>query len=296
MEKFKLGWFSTGRDEAARELIKVVLKDIEHEVIPNCDISFVFCSREEGESKESDKFIKLVRERGIPLVCFSSAKFMPEFRKKGLEQEKKGNTRLIEDWRFLYDREVMNRLYEKKHDLIVLAGYMLVAGREMCVRYKMINLHPARPGGPKGSWQEVIRQLILNRAEKTGVMMHLVTPDLDEGPPVTFCVFKIKNGILVDEWKEIENIMREDPDFIKGGVKAVENTSLFKKIREKGLEREFPLISYTIRVFAQGKVKIKAGQVVNSRDKVLTAGYDLTEIIDKKTGGSSEYNEENYSL
>lgn len=288
MEKFKLGWFSTGRDEAARELLKVVLKDIDNKVIQNCNISFVFCSREEGESEESDKFIKLVRERGIPLACFSSVKFMPELREKGLEQEKKGNTRLIEDWRFFYDREVMKRLYNYEHDLVVLAGYMLVTGREMCIRNKMINLHPAKPEGPKGSWQEVIRQLILERATETGVMMHLVTPDLDEGPPVTFCVFKIKNGILVDEWKEIENLMIKDPQFIQREVKAVENTSLFKKIRKKGLKREFPLISYTIKVFAEGKVKIKAGQVVNPREEVLTAGYDLTDMIDKTVGRSSK--------
>ncbi|GAH59253.1 unnamed protein product, partial [marine sediment metagenome] len=42
-------------------------------------------------------------------------------------------------------------------------------------RYNMVNLHPAAPGGPTGTWQEVIWQLIENKAEETGVMMHLVT-------------------------------------------------------------------------------------------------------------------------
>jgi phosphoribosylglycinamide formyltransferase-1 len=46
----------------------------------------------------------------------------------------------------------------------------------------MINLHPAAPGGPTGTWQEVIWQLIEGRAVETGVMMHLVTPELDRGP------------------------------------------------------------------------------------------------------------------
>jgi len=72
-------------------------------------------------------------------------------------------------------------------DLCVLAGYMLIVGPEMCTRFNMINLHPAAPGGPTGTWQDVIWQLIKQRARETGVMMHLVTPELDRGPVVSYC-------------------------------------------------------------------------------------------------------------
>ncbi len=281
MSKFKLGWFSTGRDKAAGDLLEIVLKDIEKGVITGGEVSFVFCSREEGEDLESDEFINYVREKNIPLVCFSSAKFKPELRKKGLKEEKKGNLKLIQDWRLFYDREVLKLLFPFDHDLIVLAGYMLVVGEEMCRKYRMVNLHPARPGGPKGSWQEVIHELMLQRASKTGVMMHLVTPELDEGPPVTYCNFNIKNGVFSSLWKELDDLISRDPDFlIKGGVKAAQMTPLFKQIREEGLAREFPLISYTVKVFAEGKVKIQDGGVIDSEGSELTKGYDLTAMID----------------
>ena len=58
----------------------------------------------------------------------------------------------------------MNRLQGFHPDLCVLAGYMLIVGEEMCQRYNMINLHPAAPGGPTGTWQEVIWQLIDSKA------------------------------------------------------------------------------------------------------------------------------------
>jgi hypothetical protein len=77
----------------------------------------------------------------------------------------------------------------------------------MCLRYNMINLHPAAPGGPAGTWQEVIWQLIRTGAHKTGVMMHLVTPELDRGPVVTYCIFSIRGSTPFDGyWQEIEGL------------------------------------------------------------------------------------------
>ena len=106
----------------------------------------------------------------IPLVCFSYEKFRASQGKHGTR------TGTLPSWRLDYDHEVMARLKDFHHDLCVLAGYMLIVGAEMCQRYNMINLHPAAPGGPAGTWQEVIWQLIESKAETTGVMMHLVTP------------------------------------------------------------------------------------------------------------------------
>ncbi len=85
--------------------------------------------------------------------------------------------------------------------LSVLAGYMLITGKEMCQRYDMINLHPAAPGGPAGTWQEVIWQLIKNHTTESGVMMHLVTPELDKGPVVSYCTFPI-TGTAFDSYRQ----------------------------------------------------------------------------------------------
>ena len=194
----KIGWFSTGRDKAARDLLTVANNSIKQGEI-EAEIAFVFCTRESGESKESDLFIKLVEKYQIPLFCFSYQKFRAKQSTPATDQAIG-----LPSWRLDYDREVMSRLHGFSPDLCVLAGYMLITGKEMCQRYDMINLHPAAPGGPIGTWQEVTWQLIDNEAQETGVMMHLVTPELDKGPPVAYCTFPISGEPFDRYWQEIE--------------------------------------------------------------------------------------------
>jgi len=263
LSSYHLGWFSTGRDKAARDLLTVVWQEIRQGRI-KADIAFVFSNRERGEAVESDLFFDLVEGYGIPLVCVSSGKFQPEKRSAALEE-----------WRLSYDREVMKRLEGFNPDLCVLAGYMLIVGKEMCQRYKMINLHPAAPGGPTGTWQEVIWKLIETRAGSTGVMMHLVTPELDKGPAVTFCTFSIRGEPFERHWRGVEGLSVEQ---LKKG--QGEKKPLFRLIREQGLAREFPLITATVRAFGEGRVRIEQGRVVDAGGKHVD-GYDLTAEIDR---------------
>jgi folate-dependent phosphoribosylglycinamide formyltransferase PurN len=262
-----LGWFSTGRDKAARDLLTVAQRSIALGEI-EAEIAFVFCNRELGEAKESDLFLELVESYGLPLISFSSQGF------------KTSQPRLSPQWRISYDREVMKRLQGFNADLCVLAGYMLIVGEEMCQRYNMINLHPAAPGGPKGTWQEVIWQLIESQAQENGVMMHLVTPELDMGPPATYCTFPIRGKPFDKYWAEIKGQSVEEMKKRQG-----ESNRLFKLIRRHGLAREFPLIIATLKAFSQGKVKIEAGKVVNADGKPIK-GYNLTNEIDKQIKGA----------
>jgi phosphoribosylglycinamide formyltransferase-1 len=255
----KLGWFSTGRDKAARDLLTVAQQSIALGEI-RAEIAFVFCNREPGESKQSDLFHRLVKSYGLPLITFSSSNFKAE-REEG--------------WRPAYDSEVMKRLKEFDADLSVLAGYMLIVGEEMCRKYDMINLHPAAPGGPKGSWQEVIWQLIETKAKETGVMMHMVTPQLDEGPPVAYCTFSIRGEPFDRYWREIDGQSLEEIKQSQG-----ESNRLFKLIRKHGLAREFPLIIATLKTFSRGKVRIRKGKVVGADGRKIK-GYNLTREINK---------------
>ena len=50
---YQIGWFTTGRDKAARDLLTAVHDSIKQGEI-EARIAFVFCSREFGESKESE--------------------------------------------------------------------------------------------------------------------------------------------------------------------------------------------------------------------------------------------------
>ena len=259
---YRLSWFSTGRDKAARELLTTAQRSIARGEI-KAEIAFVFCNRRPGESEESDLFLELVESYGLPVVSFSSKYFESD------------QPRLSPQWRTEYDRQVMKRLEGFEADLCVLAGYMLIAGDEMCRQYDMINLHPAAPGGPKGTWQEVIWQLIENKAQSTGVMMHLVTPELDEGPPATYCTFSIRGKAFDKYWQELEGQNVAEIKQTQG-----ENNKLFKAIRRHGLAREFPLIIATLKAFSRGKVGIDKGKVVNADGKPIK-GHDLTKEIDK---------------
>jgi len=271
---YKIGWFSTGRDKAARDLLKAAQSAIKLGEI-EAEIAFVFSNREPGESEESDLFFKLVESYHIPLIYFSYQNFKA---KRGTPVTEQAGALPL--WRLDYDREVMSQLQGFHPDLCVLAGYMLIVGEEMCHRYNMINLHPAVPGGPTGTWQEVIWQLLDSKAEETGVMMHLVTPELDKGPPVTYCTFPIRGEPFDRYWQEIERQSVSETKKEQG-----ENNRLFKLIRQHGLAREFPLIISTLKAFSQGKVKIgKEKTVVDAAGNPIT-GYNLTDEINEQLKG-----------
>lgn len=263
---YNIGWFSSGRGPGSRALLKTMQESIGSGEV-KARIAFVFCNREPGQSEETDEFLRQVRSYGIPLVCFSSRNF-----RAGLSPEH------LPEWRILYDREVMRRLEGFRPDLSVLAGYMLVVGPEMCRRYAMVNLHPAAPGGPKGTWREVIWQLIESRAERTGVMMHRVTPELDEGPPVTYCTFSIRGAPFDEHWERLE---REGLERLR--AEEGYEIALFRLIREYGLKREFPLIVSTVKAFSEGRVRIEGGRILDREGNAIS-GYDLTGEIDRALG------------
>jgi phosphoribosylglycinamide formyltransferase-1 len=264
---YKIGWFSSGRDEAARELLTVVHVAIKNGFI-QAEFNFVFSNRERGQHPESDAFLELVGEYGIPMVTFSSKAFSPELRKQD-----------ILEWRSTYDREVIARLDGYTPDLSILAGYMLITGEELCRNYTMINLHPAEPSGPTGTWQEVIWELLEKKAGRTGVMMHLVTPELDRGPPITYCSFPIRGGKFDALWEGLEDKLKTQ-SLSQIAQNEGEDEPLFAEIRKEGVRRELPLIIQTIKEFADGRVKVENEKII-AEGKELPGAYDLSEKIEK---------------
>ncbi len=259
---YRIGWFSSGRGEGSRALLRAVHRQIQEGLI-KAEISFVFCNRERDQTVETNAFLDQVESYGIPLVCHSSRKF----RARGTES--------TTDWRTEYDRQVMERLKGFQPDICVLAGYMLIVGKEMCRHYTMINLHPAAPGGPEGTWRDVIWQLIEGHATRTGVMMHLVTPELDQGPPVTHCTFAIRGELFDELWAETTGKS-------VGELKAHQgdDNRLFRMIRQEGVSRELPLIVATIKALSEGCTRIENGQVVDSTGTPIP-GYSLTPEIEE---------------
>ncbi len=269
---YKIGWFSTGRGPGSRNLLKTILENIESGVI-NAEISFVFCNREQGEAEGSDLYLKMVKEHGLNLISFSSRIFKPEMRKQG-----KDDPHIMRQWRIEYDKVIMSRLNYCPSDINVLAGYMLIVGDEMCEKYDLINLHPAAPDGPAGTWQEVIWKLIEIRAAQSGVMIHLVTKDLDMGPRITFCTFPLRDSFIDPLWEKHEQQLksRSLKQIIEeeGG-----NNELFKEIRRRGVKRELPLIVQTLKTFSERKISIKDKQVIVD-NQIQHQPYCLTEQIE----------------
>ncbi|WP_038056587.1 formyltransferase family protein [Thermodesulfobacterium hydrogeniphilum] len=254
----KLGWFTTGRDEAAIDLLKIVFSYIKTGFIP-AKISYVFISKDKGENSISDRLITLAeKEMGLQVICFSALKFEPELRKNDKDL-----------WRDKYHKEVLKRLPEDI-DFGILAGYMWIVSSEFCKRLNLINLHPALPGGPKGTWQEVIWQLISARAFEAGAMMHQVTPQLDEGPAVSYFRFSIRSPEFIPLWDYTEKLLLKH--HLSGLQKLEgENNKLFQKIREEEVKRELPLIVYTLKYLSEDKI------ILGSENLPL----DLTNEVEK---------------
>ncbi len=269
MKDFRFGWWTTGRDEAAVNLFNVVKKAVEDGEI-NGDFCYVFISRAPGEGQFSDEIARIAHEKDIPLVQFSAIRFEPDLRK--------GNR---DKWRTKYHEELYKRIEPFGCKLAVLAGYMWVLSPEICSKISAINLHPALPGGPAGTWQEVIWQLLEKDADKTGAMMHLVTPELDKGPAVTFFSFDIRGDSWDHLWEEFKALKeKHGMDYVKN--KIGEKLALFKKIRHEGEIRELPLIVETLKAFANKKIILKEGNFYNASGEPLTAPLDLSAFVDEK--------------
>ncbi len=268
----RLGWFSTGRGPGSRNLLKAVM-DRKLAGDLDVEIAFVFCnwSNEEADNPKREQrqmFFDMVEGYGIPLVTASWKEFMPELR----ETDEAA-------WRVEYGKVLREAVSPYEFDLGILAGYMLWMDDETCDEFDMLNLHPALPDGPKGTWQEVIWQLISEDAERQGAMMHVCTKEWDRGAAITYCGFPIRGGDYDALWDRMHRKLESSTlDEIK--TSEGQEEPLFKRIREDGAKRELPLITETIKAFADGRVRIEDKRPVTS-DGAVRGPVDLSEMVDR---------------
>lgn len=270
MSKYKLGWFATGRGQGSRGILKAAQESILAGEL-DAEIEFVFCNREHGETEATDGFLEMVEDYGLPLVKFSYKMY-----KAVVGQPNPDPNQPLPQWRVDYDREVMKRLEGFTPDLCVLAGYMLINGPELSYKYDFLNLHPAAPDGPAGTWQQVIWNLIESGADIQGVKMHVAIPELDVGPTATYCTFPIHGKAFDEYWEEFEGTSVAE---IK--EKQGEDNALFKAIRAHGYAREIPLIMATIGAFSRGEVRINERKEVVDGAGNRIEGHDLSAEIDE---------------
>jgi phosphoribosylglycinamide formyltransferase-1 len=250
----RLGWFSTGRGEGSYGLLKAALDAIESGEL-NARIEFLFCNRERGQAAGSNRFIAFAESNGIPVVTLSSRAFRKEHGNRPWSE-------LRED----FDRAAIELIKPFNVDLTVNAGYMLIAPL-LCREHLMINLHPALPDGPAGMWQNVIWELIERQSTETGVMVHIVTEEVDGGPVLSYCRFSTRGTDLDPLWETVTGRTLIEIKEADG-----EDNALFIKLREMGLVRERPLVAQTLKAVADGRINL---------DEVAANGpVDLTDAVE----------------
>jgi folate-dependent phosphoribosylglycinamide formyltransferase PurN len=263
----RIGWFATGLGTGSRALLSAAQEAIDRGEL-RAEIPFLFCNREPGEHDNSDLLLALAEQYGIPTLTLSDRRFR---RRVGGEVARAGQP--LPAWRLEYDRAVMDLIAPYGTDIGMLAGYMLIFGREACDRYNFLNLHPAAPGGPIGTWQRVIWQLIDQRAGESGVLINRVIPEVDEGPIVAYCRYPLHGPDLDLLWHQIGTRSAEDLQLAEG-----ENLPLFRVIRERGIRFEIPLMVRTLVALASGRIRLVDGEPF-AGDMPLPGGLDLSDEV-----------------
>lgn len=276
----RIGWFSTGRDEAARNLLETVFDDLTASGAA-AEIAWIFCHRELGDGPEKEEarqrrlFFELADRLNIPVKTLSHVRFMPELRKRGLEESPFAAeaSPTLERWRDLYGEEVLKAVRDEPVSFVVMAGYMLIVG-DPELTLDLVNIHPALPWGPQGTWQEVIHRLIAERASAQGIMVHLVTKTLDRGPVISYCRFPLVGPGFDRLWAAWDVEITADST-----REGRERHPLFRKIRTEGEIRELPLLRMAIREIVEGRITV-ANKQVFCDGRLREHGVELTETIE----------------
>lgn len=199
-------------------------------------VDFVFMHRERGEGDGSDAFMDLAASRRIPVHAVSSQRF---------RREHDGD---LAGHREEFDRLILHAIAPYEPDVIVLAGYLLIVSPLLTSTHRLLNLHPALPDGPVGLWQQVIWQLIDQRATESGNTTFLVSNELDRGPRVSWCRFPLRGPAFDPLWNAIGDASVDELREAQG-----EEHPLFQAIRQAGVSREPHLLVETLAAVARGE-------------------------------------------
>lgn len=129
------------------------------------------------------------------------------------------------------DKEILGALKKKKVDLVVLAGFMRLLSSHFIEEYRnrIINVHPALLPSFKGA--HGIKDALAHGVKVTGVTVHFVDEDLDNGPVIAQAVVEIKEGDTEE--------------------------SLLERVHKE----EHRLYPEAVKLFVEGKLKIEGRKV-----------------------------------
>jgi folate-dependent phosphoribosylglycinamide formyltransferase PurN len=235
-------------------------------------ISFVFSNRDRHDDPVTDSFFERVDANGIPLHAKSSVAY-----RKAAGGDRSRPDEPLPAWREAYDREISELISGHRVDVGVLAGYMLIFTSPFVERFPLLNLHPALPTGPIGTWREVILELIRTNASETGVMVHLAIPAVDRGPVVSYCRYSIDGPVFAAARQALGDTTDLD-DY------AIEASELFGLVREAGVRCESPFLVELLQAFADGRVTIEDGSIVYQSGRAPLP-VDITPEVEARLAG-----------
>lgn len=264
----RIGWFTTARGAGSRGMYETVRGAIDDGSL-DAEIAYVFCNREPGESEDTDAFLDAVRARGDEVRTLSSVHFR---RSVGGERSRAGEP--LPAWRFDFDARVAALLEDRPIDIGVLAGYMLIFTAPFVETHPCLNLHPALPTGPIGTWREVIRELIRTGADESGVMVHLAIPEVDEGPVAAYCRYSIRGEGFDELWRDLGDPSGLDDE-------TLEASALFAQIRATGVAYEQPFLVAALGAFADGRVRAEGARLLDAAGRPVDA-VDVTSEVERR--------------
>lgn len=123
-----------------------------------------------------------------------------------------------------YQKRLLDLLDEYRIELIILAGYMKMLPTEVVHRYRnrIVNIHPGLlPAfGGKGMYGSHVHQAVLDFGAKvTGVTVHFVNEDYDQGPVICQVTVKVDDK---DDCKALaERVLKVEHDTYWRAIEAI---------------------------------------------------------------------------
>ena len=146
---------------------------------------------------------------------------------KVLDKAKKWNVpTIVFSKEALFSKELPEKLNAFQPDLIVLAGFLLKFPPTIIASYphKVINIHPAllpKYGGKGMYGMNVHRAVIENKESQTGITIHFVNTDYDEG----HIIFQKRVPLIGLETPEVvaEKVHQLELEYFPGVIENVLN-------------------------------------------------------------------------
>jgi phosphoribosylglycinamide formyltransferase 1 len=115
-----------------------------------------------------------------------------------IRAEKLGvETFTFESEEFYRSNEILDRLYDHRIDMIVLAGFLWLVPRNLTELFTVVNIHPAllpKYGGKGMYGMNVHKAVLASKDKESGITIHRVNQNYDEGDIIFQATCPIVSG------------------------------------------------------------------------------------------------------